>query len=139
MKSKVTLKELEEGGWQGLDADLGISLYEYGYAWHEDALLDDTGHPRYTLLVGIRVNEDCSYDLFEDAVINLYDYKYILASLGRDTIRRIRDYIGGGNLAYNPQSIYDIASYDGWSWFGIVGEYPIEVIDEEEEVEDELH
>ena len=140
MKSKVTLKELEEGGWQGLDADLGISLYEYGYAWRENPLkIDD--FPRYTILVGVHVDEDYNFDLFEDNVIDIFDYKSILASLGREGIKQVRDYIGGGNLAYHPMSFYDIAQYHGWSWFGIGdGMYPIEVIDEdgEEEVEDEL-
>lgn len=53
-----TIEEMEKDGYEGTDAGLDISLYEYGMAWKADG--ED-----YRFIYGVGVKENSEYYLFD--------------------------------------------------------------------------
>ena len=103
-----TLTTYESEGYEGIDASLAISLYDYGLIWKED---DTKGS--YLCIYGVEANGKGGYNTFDYAYISMED----LAGESWINWEALSDYAGADVLeavkANDPAALYDILSYYG--------------------------
>ena len=81
------LSELKNDGFQGIDEDLYISLFEYGIIWKKENEI------YYTFIYGTNYNEDCEFEEFERSRMNRKEFAEIVLCDWFD-IKDILEYTG---------------------------------------------
>lgn len=115
----MTVKELENGDFQGPDYSLEISLKEYGIAWQKTEFPERT---EYKFLYGIDVKEnefgDIEYSNFDYSFMDKKEFESLVNELWFD-VESVLSFIGTEETKEEfidrfPYSVADCVSYHGY-------------------------
>ena len=115
-----TLTKYIEEGYNGIDASIEESLYEYGLIWKE------TSPGEYNFIYGINSDDD-EYVLFDYIFMSIKDWEELLQESWFD-LKAVESF-SGGKLSF-PYDVHTVLQYYGYeSIFG--GSYdPSEIVND---------
>ena len=110
----MTLKQLQDQGFDGIDASLETSLFEYGLVWSKTDRQDQN---EYKVIFGVGYDEDtCEFDSFDMGFITESEFE---SMQGEDwfNLNQVLDFIGCSSDdctgLHFPEGISDAISYHG--------------------------
>lgn len=125
-----TLNDYE--GYEGIDADLATSLFEYGLIWKKGI---EEHENDYLFIFGIKVNDHGEYILFDWANLDINtdvidEYNWI----DEDDWKQVFRFVGLNKDEFFdrdlPFVIYDLVQYYGYANIFGSSYYPFKIIEE---------